>query len=300
MVQDEPMMELHIWQGIRLLLPEDWEMLLYSRNPREGRCGFADRYGYRVELLWRPVDGVPDFNRMLSDYQSRLLSDGNLKNPKRVSRAGHPGIEGIGPSGVAVGRYAVYLPDGELLIEAIFSWPDSRDAALEAEILKSIGWESSDGEGRRRWRAFGMDMRVLAGLTLKETTIEPAHVELTFADLSGARREWFARLGMVENWLKVPLQDWMDRKTPKGVKYTDKRSVRTRGHGEVQEKQGMRRARGMIGVFGAKCQYDAAAWICPRDERLYACSTLRPVGEMGMQHPQELHGKILKCCDNWS
>ena len=65
-----------VWRGVRLELPEDWEMLQFSSNPKQGRCAFADRYQYRLEFSWRTVSGPPDFERMLSDYRAKLKDEG--------------------------------------------------------------------------------------------------------------------------------------------------------------------------------------------------------------------------------
>ena len=111
-----------LWQNLRVELPEQWEMLQFSRNPESGRCGFADRYGFRFELHWRQVAAPPDFDRMMSDYLARLKSAENVTDARRVRRYGCEGIESRAES-LLTTRFGLHFPDESCVVEAVFIWP---------------------------------------------------------------------------------------------------------------------------------------------------------------------------------
>ena len=50
-------LETWVWRHLEVRVPADWELLQFSKTPAEGRCAFADRHGFRLELSWRTVAG---------------------------------------------------------------------------------------------------------------------------------------------------------------------------------------------------------------------------------------------------
>ena len=57
-------------------------------------------------------------------------------------------------------------------------------------------------------------------------------------------------------------------------------------------------ATGVLGLFGARRSYQASAWLCPSDGRLYRASALRPADQLpeigGLVNP---FGHRLRCCE---
>lgn len=285
------MMREWIWRNLRLECPADWEMLLFSRSPAQGRCVFADRYAHRLELSWRVVPGRPDFDRMLSDYAGSLRAGGR-PDPAPL-RAGAWRGWLAEKDGRPSSRLGLHLPAEACLVELVFLWPDARDEALEHAILDSVRDEPADADGLRRWRAFGLDARVSPGLDFRACVVQPARAEWTFAAPRGRRRERFARLGLVDQWLRRPVGDWLLARAPANRKATVQR--RTEAGHEVFSLVPAETACSMItlplkgGAFGGE------AWICPRDGRLYAVEWTGGRPRPGGGEPRR--GRRLACCE---
>lgn len=261
-------------------------MLQFSQNQQVGRCAFADRYQFRLELDWRVVAGPPDFDRMMSDYMARLTELG-IKNVRRSNRGSWRGMEGEGKDGLST-RFGRYFAREACLVELVFLWREGRDPALERDVLESVAEEPQHCGGAKRWRAFGMDLLASPRVALMNCTVEPAHARMVFADKDGRREECFSRRGMVGEWLRDTVRDWLRKSTPKKVAVSDSGSRHVGGHC-VEMISGEIRARGLPGMLGRRTRYGSSAWICPGDGRLYTVSTRRCIGDDGA-------GGGLTCC----
>lgn len=284
-------MQLWIWRDIRLPLPEDWEMLQFSKDPHFGRCTFADRHNYRVELSWRVVDGPPDFKRMISDCIARLREEGS----RTAHRLAHGQWRGLGneADGVTTTRFTRFFKKSSRLVELVFIWAPARNARLERDILDGVSEEPEHARGLRRWRAFGMDLLVSGGLELEACSVQPANVDMRFADEKGRAVERFARRGMVKLWLSRPLGEWLARWVPEEVKTISTGTVELAGH-RVERLSGEVPAPGLSRVVRRRPRFDAAAWMCPVDGRLYSAC------RKGQSTTREVHlplaGDRLSCC----
>ena len=276
-------MTLWVWQQLRVELPDGWEMLQFSRDPAAGRCGFADRYQFRLELDWRAAPSPPDLARMESDYLAKLRHDGTMPDAKATAAGERAGIVGT-QAGLPTSRFGRYVAEVGCIVEVVFLWPDGRDEALEGAVLASLGPEP-ERDGLRRWRAFGMDLLASAGLTLTGGVMQPARAQLAFADKARGREETFLRLGMVSEWLGGgDVAAWLARQTPRdAVRPATARSA-DRGH-EIETLAAVRKP----ALLRAARRYASEAWLCPADGRLYCVSVTG--GEDG-----RLAGRRLSCC----
>jgi len=312
-------MQLHVWRNFGIELPDEWEMLQFSRGVDTGRCAWADRYQFRLELDWRKVAGPLDFERMISDYRSKLRDDEHMSEVERTREAGWLGVRGRkGP--VEQVRFARHFGEESCLVEIVLIWPESRDARLEKAILRSVRAEPEGPGGFRRWRAFGMDLLVSPGLALRDCSVEPASVRMTFADersgWRGSRKEeTFRRIGMVPEWLAradgkaesdrpdssasartgpgSPVAEWLSRSAPGEVVARLQSLTEVRGH-LVERMRGEWRAGILSALVGRRRRYEAAAWICPADGRLYFVSVASALPE-GPEEPDLVPGR-LSCC----
>lgn len=284
-------MALHIWRNFRADLPEDWELLQFSRNPAEGRCAFADRYDFRFELSWREVPGPPDFDRMMSDYEAKLKEQG-ADSTRRVKVGQWQGLEARN-NGSPSSRYGRYFPDESCLIESVFPWPDGRqDRRLAARILESISAEHSPVEGKRRWCAFGMDFLVSDGLALEECSFLPGKAEMCFTDPREGTVERFTRLGMVGDWLKGTVADWLRAQFDVRDEVTRRETTRVRDHA-VEQIRLTHTRKGANKVHLRRRKSEAAAWICPATDRLYF---VRIQGKPGKGEENTAAADRLACC----
>lgn len=284
-------MHTHIWRHIRIELPDGWELLQYSRDMAAGRCAFADRTQFRCELSWRVGDGEPDLERMMSDYVARLQEEPDATGVRRVSVASWPGLEATA-RGECTSRFGAYLADEACVVEVVFLWPEARDAALEAAVLRSVGSEPPQADGARRWRVFGMDLRASAGLALAACKAEAARATLLFAQEGGPRQERFQRFGLVDHWLEGTVADWLVAQVPRGGRVESQMPARVEGH-EVWLLTGMRPIQRLGGLITRPAPLAAAAWLCPHDGRLYCASV---TGDPTCD-PAALAGRRLICCD---
>ena len=274
-------------------VPETWELLQFTRNPEAGRCAFADRYDFRLEFSWRKVAGAPDFERMLSDYTSQLQGQGEGVEVTRTRRAGWQGIEArTGP--VASSRFGRFFPTESCLVELVFLWPGDKDAALMERVLKSVREERERADGRRRWRAFGMDLLADGTLPFSDCRAEPAHAAMTFGEEESRPHETFSRLGMVAEWLHQPVEAWVRSQLPLKAEAGTAVQRTVEGHAitRVEAKEKVVALRGLLGGW---VRHAVEAWICPADERLYAVWVCKKAS-VGEAEP-ELGGRRLCCCD---
>ncbi|MBM4034517.1 MAG: hypothetical protein FJ291_22455 [Planctomycetes bacterium] len=291
-------MRLWVWRNIRIELPDDWEMLQFSRDPQAGRCAFADRYQFRAELSWQAVPGPPDMARLASDYLAKLTRDGTRPaSPTRqdsapegrataVSFGEWRGLRGS-ENGLATSRFCRYLAEESCIVELVLPWPEALDARLEEAVLGSVAAEPQWPWGLRRWRAFGMDLLASHGLALHECSVEPAAARMTFGDERTGCSETFQRLGMVSEWLCGTVRDWLCRQKPSGVAWASEASAQVNGH-TIETRAGMVKR----GLARRALRYEATAWLCPADGRLYCVSA---AGSDGMS-ASELAGRRLACC----
>jgi hypothetical protein len=275
-----------IWLGIRLDLPEDWELLQFTRDPAQGRCAFADRYQFRLELDWRSVPGPPDFGRMMNDYQTKLAGEG-MADIEPLRRGAWLGFHGRTAAGVS-SRFGRFLPGRKRLVELVFPWPRQREAAVEGAILDRVTEELARDDGRQRWCAFGMDLLVEAEAGLVDCTVQPAHAELVFAPRRGPDETRWARRGMVREWLAMPLDEWLNRWV--GTDAVERASASRELAGHTVYSLTGRKPR--PGLFRRPLFLQAATWLCPRDGRLYSIS------RQTAQAPaaSALAGDRLVCC----
>lgn len=281
-----------VWRQLHVELPDDWELLQFTRNPATGRCAFADRYQFRFELSWREVPGAPDFDRMISDYQARLDEDG-LQETRRLQCAGWPGVSGVLPDRRTTCRYGAYFPELSCLVEAVFLWPKARHEPLEKDVLASLRPEPATAAGQVRWQAFGMDLRTRRGGLFEHCTADPGFAQFNFS--SARRRIWerFSRRGLVSQWLKESVSQWQRRTVPRGFRVVWERDQDRYGH-TVSVVRSERAVLRFADLWFGRREFQAAAWCCPRDGRLYQLSREAP--RAGTRGVTEVPPIALRCC----
>jgi hypothetical protein len=282
-------MESWIWRNFRLELPADWEMLQFSRDPAHGRCAFADRYRYRLEFNWRQVPGAPDFDRMIGDYRARLASSGDGAEVIDRTVGAWRGFCVIQEKDSTT-RFGAYFVEGGCLVELVFLWPGAPEEQLERAILRAFAPEPETRTGARRWRAFGLDLCVPPSFSFSTCTVQPALAHLEFAGPRAPVRWSFRRLGLVPRWLKIPVGDWLAAQASDRIRPARRSVLDAVGHRLEKIEadfipHGLLKARGL---------YDAAAWICPMDQRLYHLERIRVRSDSAAPAPPH---HVLSCCE---
>ncbi len=280
---------LWIWRNLRMDVPDDWEMLQYSRDPRNGRIAFADRYQIRFEMRWREAPGKPDLDRMVADYLSKLQLDLEMAEVGKLKIGAWSGFQGTIKS-LLTSRFLRYLPGESRVVEAILVWPQGREPSVERAILDSID-EQRKTEVHCRWRVFGMDLAAMKNLELKSVRFEPGLAELRFAGASKTPIEEFSRRGMVKEWLGGTVREWLVGRVPLQMNVLTLENLSLSSHEiEVIEAEGP--ATGLARLQGKTNRFSAAAWICPDNKRLFFASRLALRGEKR----DTPIGDSLSCC----
>ncbi len=280
-----------VWQQFSFEIPDEWEMLQFSKNSKSGNCAFADRYMFRLETNWKTFEGWPDFERMLSDYQQKLRDEQSMTDFESATYGAWHGFH-CRDAGGWTSRFGRYFEPNTKLLEVVFLWPDSVDRSEIRTILGNVKLDLPKN-GVQHWRAFGMDFYADERLYLDECKIKPALAEMTFVDKDRpARVECFERLGMVEEWMRCSVEEWMQVKDPKDLREREQRR-RSHAYHTILEAQARMPAMRFPKFNKRKNQYEAAGWLCPEDGRLYRVSRIFPAGEQGLT---DLAGKRLACC----
>lgn len=281
-----------IWHGLHLAHPADWEMLQYAKDPASGRCAFADRRTYRLELNWRRFDGPPDFERMLSDYGGQLRRRDPAATVRPIRRGPWRGLATTGKA--SAWRLGRYFDGCGALVELVFLWPGAVDDALVRNILGQVR-EERPRDGLQRWRCFGMDLKVEADLPLGTCRVEPARAMMGFgAPDKASVHSRHERLGLVPHWLGSPVRDWLDRRCPHSATERRPTAVSRSGH-RVELLEASVPAPGLGGRWRRRC-FQAAAWQCAADGRLYCL--LRYARADAALEPRDLLSR-LHCCERF-
>ncbi len=279
-----------IWRDFRFELPNDWEMLQFSKERAAGNCTFADRHQFRLELSWKEVPAAPDYERMISDYLQRLKDEQSLEAPEAISHRSWQGFAARFDD-TQTARFGRYFEPAGRLLELVFFWPKDFQRQLTKEILDSF--RHLNQEAAQHWRAFGLDLHATGGLALDSCEVKPALAQMTFSENGGAGRiESFQRLGMVNTWLTGTVQEWLKGKAPQDINEVEYRS-RDVGDHHLELAAGTVPPLKFPKVGRAAFSYRAAAWICPADGRLYSASEIAPAKNRN----DRLAGKRLICCE---
>lgn len=283
---------LWIWRQLAIRLPADWECLQFSSDSDVGRCGFADRRRFRLELNWRTFKAEPDFDRMMKDYGVSL--EGTWEGIRSLRCRGWPGITGRRGK-EAVSRYGAYFEALKLLVEVVIIHDERRDEGLDARILNTVEPVLPDTQGRQRWRAFGMDIFVPVSFKLAECVSQPARAGIRFDGPRKPDRWIFRRYGMVKSWLTLPLRDWLTAQLEEPVRQARHETI-TKGNRHIERITGDWRPRGLLLPRGL---YVTEAWQNEIDGRLYHAiyMTSRYSAEW---HPRSVEDSALTACPEFT
>lgn len=273
------------WQGVRLILPPEWEMLRLARERKQGRLGFADRYHLRLEVSYRTLAGAPDLDRLRHDYRTQLKENEEVSGLRPTAHGAWEGFTHK-QAGWTLSRFGQWFPHGRRLLEAVFRHPAERDRELEHAVLDGMDVLPAD-RTRETWQAYGLQLDLPTAWELQAQRVEPANVVFAWGP-EGERevpRVEAMRLGMTRFWLDRPAHQWLAaRKEWKGFRGRWQEENRA-GH-RLQVYEGRKR---QLPVVGTSTRRRAAVWTCPEDERIYALTHDSP-----LRRPAE--PVTLTCC----
>ncbi len=169
------------WLHFKCLLPEDWEPVVFSGNPLEGRLEFANRSGHLARVVWMQCKETPDIAKMMDEFHKARLKDRD--------REAFKAFKGLSFRDAGAYRLGVHAPGSPCQAAAyskavktltIWTFPEfseERFKALWLPILKSCAENCGDW---REWALWGLDFRLPSDFSLVETHPLPANVTLSF------------------------------------------------------------------------------------------------------------------------
>ncbi|TVR51134.1 MAG: hypothetical protein EA425_07790 [Puniceicoccaceae bacterium] len=255
-------METWIWHGLRLQLPADWELLEFSKNPRQGRLLFADADDIRLEASWQEAAGEPGWRRLLSDYRHMLEEAGwDTAKPRRHGPWHLLPTEG---GDRIAWRAFRHFPGSRRLLELVVRPPPEQTLDAVTSLLDGCDWPQPP-EDSLHWRAFGIEVRFSSHHRLKDCDIKPAHVKLEFEH--ERHRLVCERRGLADLWLRGDLEEWIESKLPEGTRVL-KREARFDEAGPGFDFNGVHhRGRGMLGWLRRR-PFTGRLWRCSRCGRI--------------------------------
>jgi hypothetical protein len=274
----------HIWRQLSITLPANWEMLQYNSEQEKGACLWADRYHYRCELSWREVPGPPQMERMLNDYQARLKEEKAATGLARTRLEGWQGLSGRAGEQKFT-HLTRYFAGLGCMLELVLLWPDKVEPALQLEILRSIREVPADEQrGVQRWKVFGLDLEAVHPLLGSDIKPAFARLEFGFEDADWRGKQVFERRGLLKEWMRTPLKEFVEAQVPLKVRdrqwqeFSGLGAVGYHVHGRLPINMGLRilrtvQRRKPALLTHKEMGYHAAAWIHPREDRLYFLET---------------------------
>ncbi len=233
------------WQGIRLEVPEEWDIAAISGDRNQGYMRLDDRENMpRVEVKWQQASGFVDIKGVVDQYLKDLNKKRGKNQPqvevdrdcavvsKRRMRkqdlncfAWRGEIEGYGA--------AWYCTDCErVMVIQVMARDDEDGIALAREVIGNMSDHPEDGW--ITWATYGLHMEVPERFELVEQKLMAGLIELQFAcrgeEVKGAR------MGMANVALRDrTLEEWVRAevsKYHKGVKLSYEETI-FRGHPAV-------------------------------------------------------------------
>jgi hypothetical protein len=210
-----------VWQGLRLEVPEDWNLGRVDGDFEKGYARLDDAEIVRLEIEWRRLKGRGEALR-LTELVDRYLA--NLQ--KKADKAG---------ASFSVQRQARFLKNKKFLGDRdyeVFTWEADfraynlaivlekgrvvllrvlarRDESLEEQaeaIFRSL--VDQEGEDAYVWSIYGLRFSAPADLKLEGHSLKSGHIQLDFA---GGNKQTLKvhRLSMARILLKeVSLENW--------------------------------------------------------------------------------------------
>ncbi len=270
------------WLGLRLRVPNEWEIVRHSLLLERGSLVFVDRRRERLRLYWRDCERAPDLNRMLDDQRGKESLESSGAKFRQLN--GLPGWQGFireQGSDERVVHAAHFDANTLRLIEVIAteSGDESAGKSQRARLFGSIE-VTSKAEHATGFRAFGLNVAVPAGFRLVKAAVKPGDVAFEFAELSGNHAQpsgvcaTVHRMGMAATWAPADMRALLRRESPR-LKLRDIQTASREGHPawsapgtEVQP-----RIRKLLGLGR---QGEALLWHCESQNALYSIATVYP------------------------
>jgi len=214
------------WQGIRLRVPDDWELGRVDGDAKSGYARLDDARMVRAEVEWRaaPVRGarrpVTDLvDRYIEQLQKKATKTGMAFTVQRQAKflRDKRWLEGseyeafIWEADYRAYNLARACPDCHKIVLMRVLAPVGENAeSLVNDVLPSIEDHPRESDGGRTfWSVYGMRMLTPVDFVLSEYELKSGHIRLTFQKDGGNQSLRIHRLSMAQMLLRErDLEDW--------------------------------------------------------------------------------------------
>jgi hypothetical protein len=274
------------WMGLRLKVPDDWQVVRHGLSPQMGSLVVVDRRRQRLILSWTQCRSRPDLEQLLRDYRERVVADAqnaelgalSLARRWRTLKQTQPDAAQIISRGVCFDSRTSRLVEALIVTHA--DEPD--DLGLVARLLGEIAIVAR-GDESTRWRIFDIDVDTPPHFRLTKTNVKPADVTLTFRriDADGGKptgqEASVRRLGMASAWHTGNLEQLIVRHAPK-ARFWRFEQLKQRGH-QALLAAGIEPGPRLKRALRLLREQQVLAWRCRPENAIYELGTLSPQGQ---------------------
>lgn len=196
------------WLGIRMAVPDDWQVVRHGLAAAAGRLVFVDRRRERCSLVWTQCPSPPSLGRLVNDARGLAASSGPGSSFTSLAPSDRwQGFREVQTTGEVITRAIHWDASGARLLELVTT---SRGDAAQAEDLAARVAASvacvAPPERARRWRAFDLDVTAPDGFRLVGVDARPADATFRFRSLDAQGKHFgphdteVRRRGMADAW----------------------------------------------------------------------------------------------------
>lgn len=260
------------WFSFIFDLPDDWDVTRYSTAAPSGRLEFSNREGSQARLSWERSKGLPDVERMLTEYHRRYLQQYD-----KDEFIGFSGIktEQVGPFLIGYRhpgepcQAMAHLPDESIVLMWVFP-------AYSETLLQTL-WKPALLSFRpntgvwREWSCFGIQCCLPREFEVERATCRPADVWLEFQHRNMHRID-LHRWGMPRELLRGRDLEGFFRYILRcsDARVLDCRKETWRGMESVRTTIETRGTRGMDRLYASYWRGEGRIWHHTAEKRLYA------------------------------
>lgn len=298
------------WLGLRVRLPNEWQVVRHGVSPRSGSLVFVDRRRERMRVAWHACESEPDLEHMLRDQRRKeQAADAGAEIDELAGVRGWVGLRietssagaQSGPplAGSRVVTRAVrYDARYQRLLEVLFTTPAQEpppeDMARIRRVLRTLKL-TSPPEQATRLQLFDVVLCTPPGYRLEKTSVKPADVTLDFRAYDaekgrfGRARASVRRMAMASVWYQAEPQAVLRREWPK-IRFSALAETQHAKHTAVAAR-GPEPGPRLMRLLGRGLERRVLLWHCDVEDAVYRVATLSP--RRGGEAPEAFR---VECC----
>lgn len=277
------------WLGMRLIVPDDWEIVRHAVDVSAGSILMIDRRRQRLQWSWTACAKPPDEKTIFDDFKNR----DRVELPECVLtdlyKCGQFSVYRRTSDNIEITRAGTFDKRLKMWIDIVIPWPDGYQSDSERRILESYRGARSDAHGIR-WCAFKLDYISPKGWKLTEAEIKPGRAAMYFE--KDHNRAMVARIGAVDAWFDGHLENFLLKQVTDA---TGTCKVGLKGNHESCLFSGWERRFSFRWLVGLRRKRLDSVWHCPESQAMYHVMTSGY--ENTLVHPDTFP---VQCCKSGS